>query len=169
MFHSLNDYQPALNFRRVWVVKVDKMKLTYQAKVNKQAQLIIHNKKAFNKDLISLIDCDVNVVVNKRKKKRSNPQNAYYWGVVVPLVREGLNGVGYDVSVDETHDFIKHKFALRSLVNKDTGEVLETTGSTTEMDTFDFSKFIEKIQIWSAEYLGVEIPSPNEELEIEFS
>jgi hypothetical protein len=144
------------------------MKIIYQGKVDNNGQLIIHNRKAFDKDLQSLIDLDVNLTVNKRKKKRSNPQNAYYWGVVVPLIREGLNGVGYDVSKDETHDLIKYRFARRSLVNKDTGEVIETTGSTTEMDTFDFSKFIEKIQIWSVEYLNVVIPSPNEELEIEF-
>jgi len=46
--------------------------------------------------------------------------------------------------------------------------VLETIGSTTKMNTIEFSSFIEQIQQWSAEYLGVDIPSPNESLEIEF-
>ncbi len=35
------------------------------------------------------------------------------------------------------------------------------------MTTTDFMGYIEQIQQWSAEYLNVQIPSPNEQIQIE--
>ena len=98
--------------------------------------------------------------------KRSSPQNRYYWGAMLPIVKEGLKGVGIEMSKEQTHELLKYKFLKREFVTSD-GDILQIIGSTTELSTKEFNEYIESIQIWSAEYLNVNIPDPNEQTEIE--
>ena len=98
--------------------------------------------------------------------KRSSPQNRYYWGAMLPIVKEGLKGVGIDMSKEQTHEMLKYRFLKREFVTSD-GHILQSIGSTTELSTKEFNEYIESIQIWSAEYLNVNIPDPNEQIEIE--
>lgn len=97
--------------------------------------------------------------------KRSSPQNRYYWGAMLPIVKEGLKGVGIEMSKEQTHDMLKYRFLKREFVTSD-GDILQIIGSTTELSTKEFNEYIESIQIWSAEYLNVNIPDPNEQTEI---
>ena len=98
--------------------------------------------------------------------KRSSPQNRYYWGAMLPIVKEGLKGVGIEMSKEQTHEMLKYKFIKREFITSD-GDILQIIGSTTELSTKEFNEYIESIQIWSAEYLNVNIPDPNEQTEIE--
>ena len=98
--------------------------------------------------------------------KRSSPQNRYYWGAMLPIVKEGLKGVGIEMSKEQSHELLKYKFLKREFVTSD-GDILQSIGSTTELSTKEFNEYIESIQIWSAEYLNVNIPDPNEQTEIE--
>ena len=98
--------------------------------------------------------------------KRTSPMNRYYWGGVVPIVQQGLKGVGIDMSKEQTHELLKFKFLKREFVTSD-GDILESIRSTTELSTIEFNEYIESIQIWSAEYLNVNIPDPNQQTEIE--
>ena len=97
--------------------------------------------------------------------KRSSPQNRYYWGAMLPIVKDGLKGVGIEMSKEQTHELLKYKFLKREFVTSD-GDILQSIGSTTELSTKEFNEYIESIQIWSAEYLNVNIPDPNEQTEI---
>lgn len=98
----------------------------------------------------------------KDYRKRSIPQNRYYRGVVVPLVREGLYEAGYDEvkTNDDAHEVLKGLFHKKNVVNKLTGDVITTVLSTTEFTIPEFEKYIETICKWAAEYLGVIIPAP---------
>jgi len=98
--------------------------------------------------------------------KRSSPQNRYYWGAMLPIVKEGLKELGIDMSKEQTHEMLKYKFIKREFITSD-GDILQIIGSTTELSTKEFNEYIESIQIWSAEYLNVNIPDPNEQIEIE--
>jgi hypothetical protein len=97
--------------------------------------------------------------------KRSSPQNRYYWGAMLPIVKDGLKGVGIEMSKEQTHEMLKYKFIKREFITSD-GDILQSIGSTTELSTKEFNEYIESIQIWSAEYLNVNIPDPNEQTEI---
>ena len=97
--------------------------------------------------------------------KRSTHQNRYYWGAMLPIVKEGLKGVGIEMSKEQTHEMLKYKFIKREFITSD-GDILQIIGSTTELSTKEFNEYIESIQIWSAEYLNVNIPDPNEQTEI---
>lgn len=98
--------------------------------------------------------------------KRSSPQNRYYWGAMLPIVKDGLKGVGIEMSKEQTHELLKYKFIKREFITSE-GDILQSIGSTTELSTKEFNEYIESIQIWSAEYLNVNIPDPNEQTEIE--
>lgn len=93
-------------------------------------------------------------------------QNAYYFGVVLPVVQAGLIEAGYKVGKENTHEFLKSMFNKKELVNNQTGEILPTVGSTAEMSTVEMMEFFQEITIWAAEFLNVQIPAPNEQIEI---
>lgn len=106
------------------------------------------------------------LITIKSIRKRSLQQNAYYWGVVVPLVRKGLFDNGFDEvkKNEDAHEVLKAVFLKKDVVSKQTGEIITTVGrSTTELDVPEMGDFIERVCRWSADYLGVVIPSPNDE------
>ena len=129
--------------------------------------LHIFNRKAFDRELEGLLGNKVEVCVQKKRRGRSVEQNAYYWGVVVPLVQSGLTDAGWQFGKQETHDLLKAKFLQIEKVNKDTGVVIKSVGTTTTITTTEFMDFVASVQQWAAEFLNVQIPDPNEQLEIE--
>lgn len=109
------------------------------------------------------------VIVRKKRKHRSLQQNNYYWGVVVPLVRDGLKDSGIMIVTTEiTHEFLKMKFLERIKIYDNSGEVTEIPGSTKDLTTSEMMDYIATIQIWGADFLNVNIPDPNEQIKIEF-
>lgn len=118
-------------------------------------------KAAFN----SLKDGKHQVTI-KDIRNRSLPQNDYYWGVVVPMVRKGLYDNGYDDvrTNDHAHEILKHIHLRRRMESKQNGDVIYISERSSKLTVVEFSEYIEAICRWSAEYLGVVIPSPNQEL-----
>lgn len=104
--------------------------------------------------------------------KRSNPQNRYYWGLVVPLIQKGIKDLGTELTKEETHEFLKARFNTEEIhvVDKKTGELLYESipKSTTRLNKEDFSKYIEQIQRWAAEFLSIVIPDPGVQLKAEY-
>src|SRR5690606_1528400 len=106
------------------------------------------------------------LTIKKRRKSRSNPQNQYYWGIVVPTVQAGINDFGNAFSVKDTHEFLKKEFNYSDVECKE-GYFIKMPNSTTEMDTIEFADYLDKIKAFSIEVLGVRIPEPNEHFEIQ--
>lgn len=130
----------------------------------------INNRKISNmpefKEAFKYLKDGRYLVTVKDLRKRSLPQNAYYWSVIVPLVRKGLFDNGYDEvqTNDDAHEVIKHIHLKKRIVSKQSGDVIDIAGSTAILKMPEFNELIERICKWSAEFLGVVIPSPNEEL-----
>lgn len=110
---------------------------------------------------------DVKLTLEIRRHNRSNKQNAYYWGVVVPLVQEGIKELGHWLTTEETHDYLKKEFNPAEM-ELENGHCLMVPGSTTDMSTVDFMAYLEKIQFFAANMLGVPIPDPQSQTEIKF-
>ena len=133
----------------------------------------INNRKIVNmpelKAMFNQLKDGKHLLTIKDYRKRSLPQNAYYWAVMVPLVRRGLYDSGYDEvrTDDEAHEVIKQVHLKRNIVSKQTGDVIEIPGHTSKLTIPEFNEFIESVCRWSAEFLNVYIPSPNEQL-VEF-
>ena len=93
----------------------------------------------------------IELVLRKESKKRSDPQNKYYWGVVIPTLGEHF---GY--TKDEMHDALKWLFLQKPESDP------PTVGSTAKMSTEEFNQYIEMIQVWAASDHSVVIPDPDE-------
>jgi len=105
--------------------------------------------------------------IERRKKKRSTNQNAYYWGVVIPLVRDRLLQLGNEFSLQDTHEALKARFNTKEVYNEH-GVVDELVQSTGILSTGEFMEYLDKIQRWSNTFLDLIIPQPNEPLTIDF-
>ena len=128
--------------------------------------MTLNNRKRLQTDLLKFKGCTVEITI-KKKNKRSNPQNSYYHGVVVAEVRHGLLEIGYQMTADETHEFLKQKFNSTQIITKD-GLVIDVPKSTTELNKSEFSEYVERIAQFAAEYLSVVIPIPNQDLTLQF-
>lgn len=93
----------------------------------------------------------VPVVLNIKelKSNRSNNQNRYYWGVIIPIL---ANYFGY--LPDEMNEAIKFKFLRKGGTDK-----LPTVRSTTSLDKMEWEEFMTKIHIWSLQEFGIIIPT----------
>lgn len=96
------------------------------------------------------------VTVKKLRDKRSDRQNRFWHGVVVPLFSEHC---GYDF--DDMKDALALELLPRELVDMKTGEVRIVPGHTSELDTKAFNDLIERAQRLGAS-MGIVIPDPNE-------
>lgn len=99
---------------------------------------------------------------------RSLQQNRYYWGLVIPMVQKGLLDMGTEAGKEEVHEFLKVRFNYNEVVNKETGEYVCIPKSTAGLNKEEFGVYIEKIQRFAAEFLGITIPDPNTQLAIEY-
>jgi len=101
-------------------------------------------------------------------KHRSNQQNKYYHGCLLPMVLEGLQHAGFNEIKDTAtvHQLLKGMFLERKLINEKTGEVIVIPGSTAKLNTGEFVAFIDEVIRWGSEYLSLQIPLPNEQIQL---
>jgi len=97
------------------------------------------------------------MIVRKFKEKRTDEQNRYYWGVVVPILRLHF---GHDNS-ESMHEDLKREFnPVKSKI--DPQKIVG--GTTTKLSTVDFfsadDSYVERIVRWAATEHGVYIPPP---------
>ena len=142
------------------------MVIKYNGKVTDKG-LHIYNRTAFDQDIKLFHSKEVTIKIERKKKSRSIDQNAFLHGVVIPMAREAFLEVGYRYSIDETKTDLKRMFAVYEKVNEQTGELREYIKATSEMTTTEMMDFIAQAQQWAAEFAGVVIPDPKEQLTFE--
>lgn len=142
-------------------------KLELTGHITEEGVMTIHNKPALSEWARQNPGRNILVKFERRGSKRSLPQNRYYHGIVVQSVMLGLREIGYSMSHDETHFFLKQKFNPIQVPNKN-AEAIELPGSTTVLNKTEFSDYIERIAQWAAEYLSVVIPPANSDFKMQF-
>jgi len=95
-------------------------------------------------------------------KKRTTPQNSYYWGVVIELIKNYINDLGNDFDSDTIHELLRSLFLKKTkeIVNKESGEVktIEFIQSTTKLSTVEFETYLESCKRYAAETFELYIP-----------
>lgn len=142
-------------------------KLPFSGKVSEQGILTITNRKLFDKDLLCFAGKEITGTIERKKKKRSSPQNRYYHACIVPICKEILKEYGYLFTNENTHEFLKANFNTKELVNEKTGEVRYVPMTTTTLSTIEFEEYLERIRIWAFEFAQVTIELPNTQTSIE--
>ena len=125
------------------------MNIRWPGKIEK-GKVLLDNPVDFRKSLHNLEGKNIQVSVRQYKTSRTDPQNRYYWAVVIKILGDEL---GY--MPEEMHEALKWKF-----LRKD-GKI-ETVKSTTSLNTTEFEMFLEKVRIWAVSDLQIKIPLPNE-------
>jgi hypothetical protein len=118
-------------------------------------KLRLHHREAFKAAVQKSDGQRVTIKIGARK--RSLPQNSYYWSVVLGIISAETGH-----SVDELHEYFKAKFLGYSTA-KILGEFVGVPQSTTRLSTQEFSDYIERIRAWAAgDPLLISIPEPGE-------
>jgi hypothetical protein len=135
-----------------------------------EGKLKIVNRKAFDIDMQGFEGSRVIITLKKYRKSRSNKQNAYYHGCVIPYVIDGLVAMGTNknlLSSENVHEMLKAKFLGEDIANEN-GEFIRINRSTTDLTTTEFMEYIADIQQWAAEFLSIQIPDPGEQADMQF-
>ena len=110
----------------------------------------------------------IKVTIEHNKVKRSDQQNRYYWGVVLPFVRDGFIDLGNNLqrngeSIVLIHKLMKSKFLENGIAIADAnGEVHTTEPTTSTLNKEEFSEYVEQIKAWATEFLNIYIPDADE-------
>lgn len=99
----------------------------------------------------------LDITIRKHSSKRTNLQNRYYWGTVIPILADYF---GHD-NAEEMHEDLKLKFnPAKSKIEP--GKIIG--GSTTKLSTIEFmvadDSYIERIARWAASEYSIFIPPP---------
>jgi hypothetical protein len=111
---------------------------------------------------------EVLISFDKVGKKRSNNQNAYYWGVLIPILQKCFRENWGEIwSKEKTHDFCKMQFNFIEKINESTGEIVRVPKSTTENTTTAQEELHLEIRNFIFEWFDFQVPLPNENLILE--
>jgi len=111
---------------------------------------------------------ELTIILKPFRKQRSNNQNRYYWGLVVPIWQKILKEEWGDFySQAEVHEFLKYNCNYHEKVNEETGEIIRLSKSTKDNTTSDQEDFHTQARNLAFEMFNVTIPLPNEQIEIE--
>lgn len=122
------------------------------ADVNPSGKLTFEHPREAMRHLRGLAGKRIACTFKEWKPQRSDPQNKYWWGVVVAILADHC---GY--TNDEMHDALKYKF-LRDSAE---GPLVKVRGTST-LTTAEFTRLIDDVRLWSETDLGCYIPAPNE-------
>ena len=118
----------------------------------KKGKLVFEFPAEVTLHLRTLEGNEVEVTIDKKRKKRSRRENNYYWAVPVAIVAEFTG-----FTSEEAHESLKWLFLKKK------NEVgIETCRSTTELSTVEFEEYCSKIRQYFAETFQLDIPEPNE-------
>lgn len=98
--------------------------------------------------------------------KRSNQQNRYLHGLLIPEFRKALNSVGYnEVKTDEQAKLImKSMFLTREMPNESGGKPVHYVQDTSPLSKEEMGVLIEEVISFAAENMNYQIAYPNEQI-----
>ena len=101
------------------------------------------------------INVDVVVKENSQRSPRSNNQNRYYWGVIIPILSKET---GY--TKDEVHELLKAMF-ISEMVSFG-GKDIRLPRSTKDLTTVECEEYFNDIRVFASLELSCVIPLPHE-------
>ncbi len=128
-------------------------KLTFEGYVDENGTLRFNYPKIVRDFLHSLAGVEVDVAIGKHYRQRSDRQNRYYWGVVVPIVAR---------EIGEENDEVVHSWLqIATKHTKDVNGTLVPRG-TKDLTTVEFEEYAANARMFASKFLSVYIPLPNE-------
>lgn len=144
----------------------------YFGTVTESGEIKLPGKK-MRKELKQLSGHSIEVKVRRKRKRRSNNQNAYYWGCIIQditfAIREEDPETGW--TPEMVHEVLKARFLpgvrqWREYVNEETGESIREPLTTTRLTTVEEELYFDHCRKFAAEFFGIAISLPNEQTEL---
>jgi hypothetical protein len=116
---------------------------------------------------------EVSITIERWRKKRSNEQNAYWWGVIVPIFQDCFREAGMARNKEQTHqlitDLIIQKYGDSVILQESVleGEVFQEKRGTSDLSTSEFMELVNEAQMFASEVFDIAIPDPNQVESIE--
>lgn len=130
----------------------------------------IQGRKQFEADCKQLNNAKMVMTLKRYKAKRSLSQNGYYWKVIIASVRQGLIDHGFEscyLDKDSVHALLASKFLKRDIANE-AGEFITITLSTADLNKVEFGEYIDAIDRWAIDFLGFNLPLPEQQQNLNF-
>lgn len=106
---------------------------------------------------------NIQIIIKKVGKRRSDNQNKYYWGVVIPAVKAMFEDSGTTLSPEDVHCFLKeHVGGMVKIILTPDNKRISIVETSTKLTTAEWENFMTKIRAWAAAF-GCDIPEPNQE------
>lgn len=129
-------------------------KISFLVKIDENLELKFINQIQLKQALLPYKGKILKTTFAEVRKNRSQEQNSYYWGVVISMIAQHT-GYYTNEEKEDIHNELKRIILPRN------GR-LGIPKSTSNMNTIEFSDFIEKVRIWATQVLNLYIPNPNE-------
>jgi hypothetical protein len=109
-------------------------------------------------------DIFVEICVTRVDAKRTLPQLAYFYGIVLPIIKEALEELeGTSMTKDEVMTILKSLFLYEEILFE--GEFKRVPMSLSKAKKKEVHKFIDDVINFGRDMLDVEIPEPTKEIE----
>ncbi|AZA91179.1 Uncharacterised protein [Chryseobacterium nakagawai] len=127
------------------------------------------NKDLIRNAILQFEGKEIKIVFKRKYKKRSNNENAFYWGVWIPILQRAILDTWGEIrDANDVHEIIKLNCNYEEKINEDTGSFIRVPKSSTELNTYEWEfEFKQKIRQFALEFFNVTLPEPNEQLKIE--
>ncbi|WP_186215900.1 recombination protein NinB [Burkholderia gladioli] len=96
------------------------------------------------------------VIVTAEERKRNEQQNRFYFGSVLRDISEQAWIEGRQFDKDAWHEHFAKKYGVLEEVELPYGEIILRRKSTSKMSVKEFSTYLNQIQAYAANELGVE-------------
>ena len=126
--------------------------------------------KDFIRDAIQQFEGkEIKLIFKRKYKQRTNEENAFYWGVWVPILQIAIRETWGEVKTpNEIHEIIKLNCNYEDKVNEENGLFIRIPKSSTKLNTYEWEvEFKQKIRQFALDFFNVVLPEPNEQLKIE--
>ena len=85
-------------------------KLEAYGQISEEGKMMIKSDHLMKQWIAENNGKNIRITLEKYSGQRSNPQNAYYWGVIVESIRIAINDLGHYYTAQEIHEFLKREF-----------------------------------------------------------
>ena len=127
----------------------------------------IQNRGMIQKGFESFEGYNITVTIERKKEKRSTSANAYYWGVVIKMIKLAIEEQTGDVTTsNDVHDMLRGQFNTREIrISKSSSDrLINQPQSTATLTTWAFAKYVEHCRFWANDFFNIEIPEPGEDI-----
>jgi hypothetical protein len=131
---------------------------TFRAQVSTEGTLVWSEPTRVRATLAHLRGKAITITLEREVRRRSDPQNRWYWASVVPAVAEYLSiGRPLPISKDDAHYVLCSAF-----IGCDETPLGRVPSHSSTLTTEQFSTYCERIRAHAASEWGLRIPGPDE-------